>query len=160
MEHQEVSVTPRPTEAERERDVQKMFRTIERSGTLPDGVAAFDAVDTVLCALEMRLPRADAQDVADVMPPTLRRILTRCIVHRTEQPEISFDELGFLRLVASELRILVEDAERLTRTVFEAVQQLMPEDEIWDVRNRLPRELDTLWYPYNQSNREPFEIPP
>ncbi|MBA3540345.1 MAG: DUF2267 domain-containing protein, partial [Deltaproteobacteria bacterium] len=41
-----------------------------------------------------------------------------------------------------------------------AVQQLMPEDEIWDVRNRLPRELDTLWYPYNQANRQPFEPPP
>jgi uncharacterized protein (DUF2267 family) len=108
----------------------------------------------------MRLPRADAQDVADVVPPTLRRILTRCVVHRTDLPEISFDELGFLRLIATELEIIVEEAERLTRSVFEAVQQLMPEDEIWDVRNRLPRELDTLWYPYNQSNREPFEPPP
>jgi uncharacterized protein (DUF2267 family) len=159
MEHQGISVEPIPGEDERERDVQSMFRTIERSGTLPAGIAAFDAADTVLCALEMRLPRADAQDVADVVPPTLRRILSRCIVHRTDLPNISFDELGFLRLIATELEILVEEAQRLTRAVFEAVQQLMPEDEIWDVRNRLPRELDTLWYPYNQANREPFEPP-
>jgi uncharacterized protein (DUF2267 family) len=158
MEHQEVSVEPTP-EDERERDVQNMFRTIERSGTLPAGIAAFDAADTILCALEMRLPRTDAQDVADVVPPTLRRILTRCVVHRTDRPEISFDAQGFLRLIASELEILFEEAERLTRGVFEAVQQLIPDDEIWDVRNRLPRELDTLWYPYIQSNREPFEPP-
>ncbi|MDB4959862.1 MAG: hypothetical protein JWO36_7431 [Myxococcales bacterium] len=157
MEHQEVSVEPTP--GEDERDVQNMFRTIERSGTLPAGIAAFDAADIVLCALEMRLPRLDAQDVADVMPPTLRRILTRCVVHRTDRPEISFDEQGFVRLIARELGILFEEAERLTRAVFEAVQQLMPEDEIRDVRNRLPRELDTLWYPYIQSNREPSEPP-
>ncbi|MDB4961950.1 MAG: hypothetical protein JWP01_1949 [Myxococcales bacterium] len=160
MEPQEVSVEPTPDEDAREGEVQNMFRTIERSGTLPAGIAAFDAADTVLCALAMRLPRADAQDLADVVPATLRRILTRCVVHRTAQPEISLDHLGFLRLIATELRILVEDAERLTRSVFGAVQQLMPEDEIWDVRNRLPRELDTLWYPYNQSNRQTFEPPP
>lgn len=160
MEHQEVSVEPTPDEDERERAVQNMFRAIERSGTLPPGIAAFDAADTILCALEMRLPRADAQDLVDVVPPTLGRILSRCIVHRTAQPEISLDELGFLRLIATELKILVEEAQRLTRAVFEAVQQLVPEDEIWDVRNRLPRGLDTLWYPYNQSNREPFEPPP
>lgn len=160
MEHQEVSVEPTPGEDEREREVQNMFRAIERSGTLPAGIAAFDAADTVLCALEMRLPRADAQDVANALPPALRRILARCVVHPTDLPMISLDELGFLRLIATELKILVEEAKRLTRAVFEAVQQLIPEDEIWDVRNRLPRELDTLWYPYNQSNREPFEPPP
>jgi uncharacterized protein (DUF2267 family) len=159
MDPQAPTVEPTLDDDERENEVQNMFHDIERSGTLPAGVAAFEAADAVLCALEMRLPRADAEDLADVVPPTLRRILSRCVVHEGDLPEISFDELSFLRLIATDLGIAVEDAERVTRAVFEAVQKLMPEDEIWDVRNRLPRKLDTLWYPYNQSNREPFEQP-
>lgn len=159
MERQETSIEPMPVENERESEVDDMFHDVERSGTLPDGVAAFDAVDTVLCALAMRLPRPDARDLINVVPPTLQRIISRCVTHEDDLPEVSFDQLAFLRLVSTRLGILVEEAERVSRAVFAAVQKLMPEDEVWDVRNRLPRELDTLWYPYSQSGQAAFEPP-
>lgn len=144
---------------ESDREVDKMFRDVERSQQVPASISAFDATDTILCALAMRLPRADAEDLADVVPPTLRRLISRCVVHENDLPEISFDQRGFLNLIATRLAISVEGAERLCRTVFSAVQTLMPEDEIWDVRNRLPRDLDVLWYPFTQSGHAAFEEP-
>jgi uncharacterized protein (DUF2267 family) len=143
---------PQPDEA-----VDEMFREVQRSRAVPDGVSAFDATDTVLCALAMRLPRADAEDLAAVVPASLRRMISRCVVHEDDLPEISLDQRGFLNLIATRLRISYEAAERVTRSVFAAVQHLMPEDEIWDVRNRLPRDLDALWYPFTQSGRAAFE---
>lgn len=157
MEPQEPGVEPTPIETERDTEVEEMFRDIELSGVLPEGIAAFDAADTVLCVLAMRLPRPDAQDLVEVVPPTLQRIISRCVTHEDDLPVVSFDQLAFLRAVATRLQILVEDAERVSRAVFAAVQKLMPEDEIWDVRNRLPRELDALWYPFSQSGLAAFE---
>ena len=151
---------PTPADDEQERVIQSLFRDIERSGGLPPHVAAFEAADTVLCALEMRLPRAQAEEVVRDVPPMLRMLLRRCVMHETERPEVSFDELAFLRLVASALRISVEQAERVTRAVFVAVQKLMAEDEILDVRGKLPRELNALWLPPSMSGLEPFEPPP
>lgn len=159
MERQEPVSERTPSEDDGDRDVQHMLREIERGGALPEGVPGFDAADAVLCALAMRLPRADADDLADVVPPTLRRIMSRCVVHEGDLPEVSVDLPSFLRLIATRLRIRVEDAMRVSRAVFAAVQALMPEDEIWDVRNRLPRDLDALWYPYTQSGRAAFEPP-
>ncbi|MDX2090490.1 MAG: DUF2267 domain-containing protein [Kofleriaceae bacterium] len=146
-------------QASSDEQVDQMFREVERSHQVPSNVSTFDATDTVLCALAMRLPRADAEDLADVVPPSLRRMISRCVIHENDLPEISFDQRGFLNLIATRLSISVEAAERVCRAVFSAVQTLMPEDEIWDVRNRLPRDLDALWYPFTQSGRAAFEEP-
>lgn len=159
METPQTSIEPRPHPDERDVEVDEMFLEIERSPTLPSGISAFDAADAVLCALAMRLPRADAEDLSSVVPQSLRRMLGRCVVHEDDLPEVSFDQRGFLNLIATRLQISFEAAERLSRTVFAAVQRLMPEDEVWDVRNRLPRDLDALWYPFTQSGHAAFEEP-
>jgi len=145
---------PSVADDEHERAIQSLFHDLEGSGALPAQVPAYQATYTVLCALEMRLPRRQAEKVARDVPPTLRTLISRCTTHRTHRPEISFDESAFLRLVASTLQISAGEAERLTRAVFAAVQKLMPQDEILDVRHKLPLELDALWYP------EPFEPAP
>lgn len=147
MDHLEPSVGPPLADEEAERAVQDLFREVEHSGELPADVPAYEAVDTVLCALEMRLPRRQAEQVEDEVPPTLRALISRCVIHRTDRPEISFDEPAFLRLVASALHISVDQAERVTREVFAALQQHLPEHEIFAVRRRLPRDLNALWYP-------------
>ncbi len=157
MDHLEPSIVPTPADEDREREVLFMFRDIDRSGVLPADVTSFDAADAVLCALAMRLSRAEAEDVASFAPPSLRRIISRCVIHDEDRPEISLDMMGFLRLVAAHLRVLTEDAERISRAVFTAVQKLMPEDEVLDVRAQLPAELDALWYPFGATGRAPFE---
>ena len=154
MDRLEPSVAPPPTDDAREPAIQSVFGDIERSGVLPAHVPAFEAAYTVLCALEMRLPRLQAEKVAHDVPPSLRQLISGCVIHETHRPEISFDESAFLRLIASALKISHKEAEQVTRAVFVAVQKLMPEDEILDVRRKLPLELNALWYP------EPFEPPP
>lgn len=158
MDPLEASVSPSsPTDEA----VQTLFRNIDDSGVLPAHVAPFEAADAVLCALEMRLPRTQAEEVAHDVPPTLQLLIRRCVIHKTERPAIQFDERAFLRLVASALRTSLGEAERVARAVFMAVQKLMPEREILDVRRRLPHELDELWYPRGPSRfgGEPPDVP-
>lgn len=146
MEHPEPSAEPTPAvEDERDRDLQDLFRDIERSGVLPPNVPAYQAADVVLCALEMRLPRTQADGIVCEVPPTLGMLIRRCVIHKTDRPELSFDQPAFVRLIASALRISFADGERVTRAVFAAVQKRLPEDELLDIRRRLPRELNALW---------------
>jgi uncharacterized protein (DUF2267 family) len=148
-----------PAEDERERLFQYLFRELARSNVLPSNVPAFEAVYTVLCALEMRLPRRRAAELMDDVPPTLRLLLSQCAAHKTNRPEISFDEPGFQHLVGSTLHISFTDAERVTRGVFVAVQKLLSVDEILRVRDQLPAVLDALWYPLEAAGLEPSEAP-
>ena len=157
MDRLEPSVEPTPATDEQDAATQSVFRDIERSGALPADVPALEAAYTVLCALEMRLPRRPAEQVAHDIPPTLRMLISRCVSHETARPEISFDEPAFLRLVASALHISVADAERVTRAVFVAVQKLLPEGEILALRRRLPSGLDDLWHPVGPASAEAFE---
>jgi uncharacterized protein (DUF2267 family) len=143
MQHTESSVEATPIADDR--DLQDLFRDIDRSGVLPAHVPAYQAADAVLCALEMRLPRRQADEIVHDVPPTLSLLVRRCVIHKTDKPELSFDEPAFLRLIASALRISVAEAERVTRAVFVAVQKRLPEEEILEVRRRLPSELNALW---------------
>lgn len=145
MEHPEPSVEPTPVDDEQDRDLQDLFGDIERSGVLPAHVPSYQAADAVLCALEMRLPRTQANEIVCDVPPTLSLLVRRCVIHQTDRPELSFDKPAFLRLIASALQISVAEAQRVTRAVFVAVQKRLPEDEILEVRRRLPRELNALW---------------
>ena len=67
-------------EDERERATQTLFRDIDRSGALPEHVTALEAADVVLCALEMRLPRSEAEAVERDLPPMLGMLISRCVV--------------------------------------------------------------------------------
>lgn len=140
-----------------ESDVERLYRDVERSGALPAGVAAVDAVDAVLCTLVLRLTGGEARDLSAALPPALRRLIARCVRPETERPELLYDEPMFLRLIGSQLAITVEAAERVARAVFAAVQRLVPEDEIWDVENQLPGDLEPLWKPYTASEVTAFE---
>ncbi|NVB79720.1 MAG: DUF2267 domain-containing protein [Kofleriaceae bacterium] len=159
MDQLEPSVAKR-ADAEPERATQLLLADIERSGVLPEDVPALEAADAVLCALEMRLPRSQAEEVEHDAPPTLRMFLSRCVVHRTGKPEIEFDETAFLRLVASALSITYVAAERVTRAVFDSLQKLMPQNEVLEVRRRLPSDLRALWYPRDPSELAPPPPPP
>src|SRR3954464_291473 len=129
MERQEPSAGP--TYAD-DRDLQDLFRDIERSGALPAHVPAYQAADAALCALEMRLPRTQAAEVVCELPPALSLLVRRCMIHKTDRPELSCDEPAFLRLIANVLQTSIADARRVTRAVFVAVKKRLPEDEILD----------------------------
>lgn len=152
MDPLEPSSAPMPGDDEPERATQAVLGDIERSGVLPAHVSALEAADTVLCALEMRLPRSEAEAVEHDMPPMLAMLISRCVVHRTDKPEIAFDQPAFLRLVASTLRVSMVDAELVIRAVFLAVQKYLPRDEVLAVRRRLPGDLKELWFPPNPAD--------
>jgi uncharacterized protein (DUF2267 family) len=159
MDQLEPSVA-KGADAEPERATQLLLADIERSGVLPENLSALEAADAVLCALEMRLPRTQAEEVEHDAPPTLRLFLSRCVMHRTSKPEIELDEAGFFRLVASALRITYVAAERVTRAVFDSVQKLMPQNEVMEVRRQLPSDLRAVWYPRDPAELAPQPPPP
>lgn len=133
------------------------YREIEGSGALPEGIDAVDAADAVLCALMMRLSKKQARDVFGSLPPPLQRLTSRCVERAGDEPLLHYDRAMFVQLIASDLRIDPEDAERLSRAVFAAVQRFVPEDEVADVESQLPQDLLVLWHPYTAAGVAPFE---
>jgi uncharacterized protein (DUF2267 family) len=138
---------PTPTTRERrpvEEPSESIFRELERSGVLPDGIAAITAVGAVLCTLEMQLTRGEARELAELAPPTLRTLLDRCPRHVGERPA-TWDRATFLRYVGDHLGLEGEATKQLTRAVFAAVRARIPPAEIKHVDSRLPRDLLDLW---------------
>lgn len=127
-----------------EEPTQKFFRDIEQSATLPEGVDAERAASAVLCTLMMRVTGGEAREFVESMPPPLSRRLRRCIDHRDEQPR-KFDRAEFLSFVADHLGVEIDQAERISRAVFAAVREDLPQREVDDVETQLPRDLAELW---------------
>lgn len=125
---------------------KRIFRDVERSGVLPRGVGAADAVSAVLCPLSMRISGGEALDLLESLPPSIQTMLRPCVRHRVEQPELlGRDDL--LRRVADHLVIAPADAERVIRAVCEAVRRVLPRKEASDVESQPPADIRELWRP-------------
>lgn len=109
-----------------------------------DEAFAERAVVSVLCTLEQRLMSTEASDMEAQLPARLREVLRECRVTGSKPRKFGRDE--FLRIVAQDLELAGEqDAESVTRVVFELVRQHLSEGEASDVEGQLPADLRSLW---------------
>jgi predicted transcriptional regulator/uncharacterized protein (DUF2267 family) len=130
----------RPVDAQSER----VFRQIEQSGALPAGLSAPEAAGAELCVMTLRVNTGEARDMADALPPTLRRIVTPCALHRAKRPDV-FGREELVQALAEHLQTTPRQAEAVARAVFAAVQAEMPADEWAAVEGQLPGDLKDLW---------------
>ncbi|WP_437284747.1 DUF2267 domain-containing protein [Sorangium sp. So ce406] len=122
----------------------RILERLERDDTLPVGVEAPDAAGAVLCVLSRRLSGGEAKDLAQALPPPLRRLVLPCVTHRGERPE-RFGRDKFLQMVAEHLDTTPTQAEAVARAVFSAIQAELPEEEVIAVESQLPSDLKELW---------------
>lgn len=124
----------------------RFFMRIRRSGVLPANVTPEAAASAVLCVLSERVSGGEAGDLREAMPGQLRDLFQPCPRQREELAQ-AFDRQEFLRRLADRLGISPDQAEAVTRTVFEALQDEVPSvrRELDDVESQLPKDLKELW---------------
>jgi uncharacterized protein (DUF2267 family) len=105
------------------------------------------AIESVLCALEQRLVENEARHLEAQLPRKVQALLQRCPRH-LGRPPLKLDRDAFLRMVSQDLRCDTDEAERLTRAVFDTVREHISEGEAEDVAMHLPHDLRSLWAPY------------
>ena len=111
---------------------------------LPPGVDAADAFAAVMCALSQRLSGGEARDVLLGLPNTLRPLLDRCILHRSE-PGAVFGRAELVRRIGEHAHIGPAAAEAIASAVFGAVKRVLPEKAVLDVASQLPGDILDLW---------------
>jgi CBS domain-containing protein/uncharacterized protein (DUF2267 family) len=105
---------------------------------------AEQAIQSVLCVMEQRLMSDEARHMEAQLPRKVVALLERCERHQ-ERPYRKFGRMEFLGMVAEDLGMDVQEAERITRTVLATVREHITEGEAMDVLGQLPRDLRTLW---------------
>jgi osmotically-inducible protein OsmY/uncharacterized protein (DUF2267 family) len=118
---------------------------IERSGTLPVGVSAAEAAAATLCVLSLRVSPDEARELMQFLPADVSRLVRPCARHRRAPVEV-FDRAEFLHRVGDHLIVSEQEAERMTRAVFEAVRMWLPGREVREVAVQLPADLRDLWH--------------
>lgn len=99
---------------------------------------------SVLCALEQRIMRNEAEDMEAQLPFKLQQLLHRCEIHEGEVPK-RFGREEFIQMVAADLKAEPEQAEAIARAVFTTVRNQISEGEAEDVAAQLPPDLADLW---------------
>lgn len=117
---------------------------IERSGALPVGVGAGEAAAAALCVLSLRISADESRELMKVLPADVSRLIRPCARHR-DAPADVFDRHEFLRRVGDHLVVSAQEAERITRAVFDAVRMWLPAREVREVAVQLPDDLHDLW---------------
>ncbi|MGN6104797.1 MAG: DUF2267 domain-containing protein, partial [Kofleriaceae bacterium] len=128
-----------------EEPTESILREIEQSRVLPEGLAATEALQAVLCTLSLELTGHEAQELANTSR-TLQRLLGPCVRHRGERPQV-MRRPEFLHQLAEHLGGDERGAERIARTVFAALRGRLPPDEVRQIDDRVPRSVRTLWKP-------------
>ena len=118
---------------------------IERSGALPEGVSPSEAAAATLCVLSLRVTADQARELMRFLPADVSRLVRPCARHRGAPAEI-FDRNEFLRRVGDHLIVSVQESERITRAVFEAVRMWLPARDVREVAVQLPEDLRDLWH--------------
>ncbi|XXF77762.1 DUF2267 domain-containing protein [Myxococcaceae bacterium GXIMD 01537] len=133
-------------ELRHEAHVQKTYGTFIKHlcqlGSMDREMAECAAV-AVLTALERRLPADEAKDLEAQLPRRLVEFLPPPD-KRPPRPR-KFGRGDFVQTVAEDLRRPPEEAERLTRLVFQALRDQISEGEARDVESNLPLDLQALW---------------
>jgi uncharacterized protein (DUF2267 family) len=114
----------------------------ERSGLTRE--RAEKALVSVLCALEQRLIKGEADDLRAQLPLKLQEALQSCNPQR-ERPLWKFGLDELLQMVAEDLGGDRELAESVTRAVLATVRAHITEGEAEQVGHELPADLRALW---------------
>jgi uncharacterized protein (DUF2267 family) len=117
---------------------------IERSGALPSGVSAGEAATAALCVLSLRIRGDESRELMKFLPADVSRLIRPCARHR-EAPADVFDRNEFLRRVGEHLIVSAQEAERITRAVFDAVRPWLPGRAVREISVQLPTDLRDLW---------------
>jgi uncharacterized protein (DUF2267 family) len=119
---------------------------IERSGSLPAGVAASQAFATVIGALLRRLPPDAAGDfVQRHLPNALRTLVDDVPEQRDEGDAAGGDVSEYLAQVADDLQVDRTQTEETVRAVIAALRLLMSGEEVDAIAAELPPGLEALW---------------
>jgi osmotically-inducible protein OsmY/uncharacterized protein (DUF2267 family) len=123
---------------------------IERSGALPVGVGAAEAATAALCVLSLRISADEGRELMKFLPADVSSLVHPCARHRGAPADV-FDRDEFLRRVGDHLVVSAQEAERITRSVFEAVRMWLPSRDVREVSVQLPEDLQDLWSSVAQS---------
>ncbi|MCP3138149.1 DUF2267 domain-containing protein [Pyxidicoccus xibeiensis] len=110
-----------------------------------NGVDAGDAASAVFCTLARRLSDGEDVKLMRALGGGIGDILGACTIHRGSSHAKRMGRDEFLTDVADHLRIPIDQALRVTTTVFTAIRDRIPEDEVADVAAQLPDGLADLW---------------
>ncbi|MGZ3460103.1 MAG: DUF2267 domain-containing protein [Archangium sp.] len=102
------------------------------------------ALVSVLCALEQRLVKGEADDLRAQLPLKLQEALQSCNPQR-ERPLWKFGVDELLQMVAEDLGGDKAQAESVTRAVFATLRAHISEGEAEQVGHELPADLRALW---------------
>lgn len=122
----------------------RIFAEIERAGVLPRNIDVADAFMAVMCTFTQRLSGGEARHVLLGLPSSIRPIVTACMLHRSEIPDV-FDREELMRRAADHLGTDAESAELVVRAVLRAVKECLPQKDLEDTATQLPHDLRTLW---------------
>jgi CBS domain-containing protein/uncharacterized protein (DUF2267 family) len=111
---------------------------------------AEQAVESVLCAMEQRLMVDEARHLEAQLPRKVVALLERCPKHQ-DRPYRKMDRDELLGMVADDLGVSVEEAERITCAVLSTVSEHISQGELEDVLGQLPKEFHSLWMPSGMS---------
>jgi uncharacterized protein (DUF2267 family) len=130
-------------ETRRSQTYKAFLKNLCAIGSMSEEEAERAAV-SVLCVLEQRLFGEEAAHLEAQLPAKLQELLVRCERH-IGKPTSKFGREGFLQMVADDLGVDPNEAERKSRAVFTAVREQVSEGEVEDVINQLPADLRELW---------------
>lgn len=124
------------------------LRDLEHKGL--DRKLAEQAIESVLCAMEQRLMVDEARHLEAQLPRKVVALLERCPRHK-ERPYQKLNRTQLLGMVAEDLGVSMEQAERITRMVLSTVREHISEGETEDILGQLPHEFHGLWEPMGQA---------
>jgi len=124
---------------------KELIKSIHSSGALPRGLDPEAAASAVMCTLSIRLNRGEAVDLLNSMPEDVRPLFETCATHRTGDHGMRFDVDQFFGIVGKHLGVSDEQAENLTRVVFQAIRPWIPQKEFKDIESELSKDLKRVW---------------
>ncbi len=136
---------PRPLEqaADEQNRYRLFLGRLHQAGLSPPDAAERAAL-AVLAALEDRLTAAEAEDLRQELPWTLRDRL-RDKVRPGHVPPERVGRDGFVARVADELGVDDASASATIEAVFAATRALLSEKEAADVGDQLPGDMKGMW---------------
>ena len=131
------------SEQRRNQTFASFMTYLRRVGSISEELAEKAAV-AVLCSLERRIHPDEAKDLEAQLPAKLRDLVRRCDTHAGIRPH-KIDRPEFVAMVAEELGVPADRAERLILAVFHALRAQVSEGEARQVEGQLPPDLRSLW---------------
>lgn len=97
--------------------------------------------DAILATFCQRISRGEVADVSH----TLETIQASCSLDRSDQAQWMGDLSEFLDRVTTKTNMLSTTAETISRAVFHALKEQIPDFEAQDIAAQLPKELKIVW---------------